>query len=59
MKSATISTERSSKVDYEDHERYIYLTNLLQPSVLLIGNSIVAGLSRYQSVCKKFYLLFS
>ena len=55
IKPATILTKRNSKVGYEDHERYIYLTKQLQPCLLLIANSTIAGLCRYQNVCEKYF----
>ena len=45
VEAATISTAHNNKVVwYENHERQVNLINKLQPSTLLIGNSIVAVL---------------
>ena len=48
---ATISTARNNKVGwYENRERQVNLINKLQSSTLHIGDSMVAGLSRYKNV---------
>ena len=53
---AATPTGCNNKVGW--HKTYNNLDNLakrLHPSVLLIGDSIVAGLSRYQMVWKKYF----
>ena len=56
VEPATISTARSNKVGwYENHERQVNLINKLKPSTLLIGDSLVAGLSRYKNVWQKYF----
>ena len=48
---ATTPTGRNSKVGlYKIHNNHDILAKRLHPSMLLIGDSIVAGLSRYQMV---------
>ena len=49
-----IPSARHSKVDwFENHQKHICLTKRMQPNTLLIGDSIVAGFTRYQNVWKK------
>ena len=55
---ATPPTGRKNKVGwYKTHKNLDILAKRLHPSVLLIGDSIVAGLSRYQMVWKKYFKL--
>ena len=53
---ATTITGRNSKVGwYKTHNNLDILATILRPSVLLRGDSIVAGLSRYQTLWKKCF----
>ena len=53
---ATAPTGRNNNVGwYKTHNNLDILAKRLHPSVLLIGDSIVAGLSRYQTVYKKYF----
>ena len=53
---ATRPTGRNNKVGwYKSHNNLAILAKRLHVSVLLIGDSIVAGLSRYQTVWKKHF----
>ena len=48
--------ERNNKVGWHKlHSNHDILAKRLLPSVMLIGDPIVAGLSRYQTVWKKYY----
>ena len=58
VEPATISISRSNEVGcYEKHEREVDLINELQLCTLLIGDSIVAGLSGYKNVWQKYFKL--
>ena len=53
---ATIPSGRDNKVGwYDTHERHMKLASYSQPSVILIGDSIIAGLSRYPQVWNRFF----
>ena len=53
VESAKIPSTRHNKVGwFENHQKHICLTNRMLPNTLLIGDSIVAGLTRYQDVWK-------
>ena len=53
---ATTATEHDNKVGwYEAHNNYDIVAKRLHLSGLLIRDSIVAGLSRYQMVSKKYF----
>ena len=52
----TTPTGRNNKVGrYKTHNKFDILAKRLHPSVLLIGDSIVAGLSRYQTLWKNYF----
>ena len=52
-------TPRDNKLGwYETHDHHVCLMNRMKPSFLLIGDSIIYGLSRYKNVWNK-YLGFS
>ena len=56
---ATTPTGRNNKVGwYKRHSNLDIRRKRLYPSVLLIGDSIVASLSRYQTVWKKYFKLY-
>ena len=56
VEPATISTARNNKVSWhENHERQVNLINKLQPSTLLIGDSIFIGFSRYKNIWQKYF----
>lgn len=56
VECATVSTAQNNKVGWcEYHKLQVNLINKLQPSTLLIGDSIVVGLSRYKTVWQKYF----
>ena len=56
VEPATISTACNNKVGWHENiERQVNLINKLQPSTLLIGDSIVPGFSRYKNVWQKYF----
>ena len=56
VKSAKIPSARHNKVGwFENQQKHICLTKRMQPTILLIGDSIIAGLTRYQNVWKKYF----
>ena len=56
VECAKTPSARRSKVDwFENHQKHICLTKRMQPTTLLIGDSIVVGLSRYQNIWKKYF----
>ena len=53
---ATTPTGRNKNFGlYKTHNKHDILAKILRSLVLLIGNSIVASLSRYQTVWKKYF----
>ena len=53
VECAEIPSARRNKVGwFENHQKHILLTKRMQPTTLLIGDSIVAGLTRYQNIWK-------
>ena len=60
IEHATKPTESSNKVSWsEDDESQIYLTRPIHPSLLVIGYSIVARLSCYRNVWKRYFKHFN
>ena len=58
--SAATPTERFNKPGWHDtHYKHCDLVTRSQPSLLLIGDSIVAGLSRYRNVWNKNFKEFN
>ena len=56
VECAKIPSTRRNKVGrFENHQKHICLTKRMQPTTLLVGNSIVAGLTRYQNIWKKYF----
>ena len=56
VECAEIPSARRNKVGwFENHQKHILLTRRMQPTTLLIGDSIVAGLTRYQNIWKKYF----
>ena len=56
VESTKIPSARHNKVGwFENHQKHICLTKRLQPTTLLIGDSIVVGLTRYQNIWKKYF----
>ena len=47
------SAHRNKEGWFENHQKHICLR--MQPTNLLIGNSTVAGLTRYQNIWKKYF----
>ena len=53
---ATTPSGRDNKIGwYDTHERHVKLARYSQPLVILIGDSIIAGLSRYPQVWNRFF----
>ena len=51
LESAKILSACCNKVGWsENHQKHICLTKRMQPSNLLIGDSIVVGCSQYQNI---------
>ena len=49
-------TPRDNKLGwYETHDHHVCLMNRMKPSFLLIGDSIIYGLSRYKNVWNKYF----
>ena len=56
MEYAKILPARRNKVGwFENHQNLICLTKRMQPTTLLIGDSIVVGLTRHQNIWKKYF----
>ena len=56
----TIPTERFNKLNwFRLHNHHCTVTEKSNATTLLIGDSIVAGLSRYPNVWKKYFLRYS
>ena len=56
VECAKIPSTRRNKVGWlENHLKHICLTKRMQPTTLFIGDSIVAGLTRYQNIWKKYF----
>ena len=56
VECAKIPSVRRNKVGwFENPQKHICLTKRMQPTALLIGDSIVAGLTRYQNIWKKYF----
>ena len=56
VESAKIPSGRHNKVGwFENHLNHIGLTNRMQPTTLLIGDSSFAGLTRCQNIWKKYF----
>ena len=53
---AAVPSGRDSRVGwYDTHEIHVRLAGCSRPSVILIGDSIIAGLSRYPQVWNRFF----
>ena len=51
-----IPSARCNKVGcFENHQKHICLTNQMQTTGLLIGDSIVVAITRYQNIWKKYF----
>ena len=56
VKCAKIPSAHHNKVGcFENHQNYICLTKQMQPTTLLISDSIVVGLTQYQTIWKKYF----
>ena len=49
------STCRNKVGWFKIHQKHICLTKRIQQTTLLIGDSIVAGLTQYQNIWKKIF----
>ena len=56
VECAKIPSAHHNKVGcFENHQKYFCLTKQMQPTTLLIGDSIVVWLNQYQNIWKKYF----
>ena len=56
MLSATIPSSRPNNAGwYDTHKKHVIVSESTRSNVVLIGDSIIAGLNRYKDICHKYF----